>query len=120
MARKLHTKLSRSMYAKRKGIVEPVFGQIKYARGFRQFLLRGLENVAQEWKLICATHNLLKLFRHTRIPPARSIAYAACSRRGGKEMKSGGGSRNQARSFSKTFSRLPAEPRCWRSSPTDF
>jgi hypothetical protein len=42
--------------------VEPVFGQIKEARGFRKFLLRGLEKVQAEWKLICATHNLLKLF----------------------------------------------------------
>lgn len=74
MARKLRTKRGRSIYAKRKGIVEPVFGQIKHARGFRQFLLRGLENVTQEWKLICATHNLLKLFRHTWVPPAATIA----------------------------------------------
>ena len=44
------------------GTVEPVFGQIKQARGFRQFLLRGLEKVKLEWKLICAGHNLLKLF----------------------------------------------------------
>jgi len=44
-------------------VVEPVFGQIKEQRGFRRFLLRGLGNVAAEWKLICATHNLLKLFR---------------------------------------------------------
>jgi hypothetical protein len=45
----------------RKQIVEPVFGQIKHARGFRQFLLRGLENVKAEWALICTAHNLLKL-----------------------------------------------------------
>jgi hypothetical protein len=43
--------------------VEPVFGQIKEARGFRKFLLRGLEKVQVEWQMICATHNLLKLFR---------------------------------------------------------
>ena len=43
--------------------VEPVFGQIKQGRGFRQFLLRGLEKVNREWLLICAGHNLLKLFR---------------------------------------------------------
>ena len=46
--------------------VEPVFGQIKQGRGFRQFLLRGLEKVQGEWSLICTTHNLLKLFRHGR------------------------------------------------------
>ncbi len=44
--------------------VEPVFGQIKQGRGFRQFLLRGLEQVQGEWSLICTGHNLLKLFRH--------------------------------------------------------
>jgi transposase len=63
MARKLRTKKGRETYSKRKQIVEPVFGQIKEARGFRRFLLRGLENVSAEWDLICLTHNLLKLFR---------------------------------------------------------
>lgn len=48
-------------YRLRKQTVEPVFGQIKQARGFRQFLLRGLENVQAEWSMICAVHNLLKL-----------------------------------------------------------
>ena len=47
----------------RKAIGEPVFGQIKAARGIRVFLLRGIGNAGAEWKLICATHNLLKLFR---------------------------------------------------------
>ena len=46
--------------------VEPVFGQIKQGRGFRQFLLRGLKQVQGEWSLICTGHNLLKLFRHSR------------------------------------------------------
>lgn len=63
MARKLRTKKGRETYSKRKQIVEPVFGQIKEGRGFRRFLLRGLENVSAEWDLICLTHNLLKLFR---------------------------------------------------------
>jgi transposase len=63
MARKLRTKKGRGTYARRKEIVEPVFGQIKETRGFRRFLLRGLENVSAEWDLICLTHNLLKLFR---------------------------------------------------------
>jgi hypothetical protein len=45
--------------------VEPVFGQIKDARGFRQFLLRGLAPVGDEWRLVCLTHNLLKLARAT-------------------------------------------------------
>lgn len=50
-------------YKKRNTTVEPVFAEIKHIRGFRQFLLRGLEQVEGEWSLICMTHNLLKLFR---------------------------------------------------------
>ena len=53
----------RSRYRLRKQIVEPVFGQIKQARGLRQFLLRGVENVRAEWAIICTAHNLLKLAR---------------------------------------------------------
>ncbi len=63
MARKLRTQKGRATYSKRKQIVEPVFGQIKEARGFRRFSLRGLDNVTCEWDLVCLTHNLLKLFR---------------------------------------------------------
>lgn len=62
MRRKLRTKKGRETYAKRKGIVEPVFGQIKFGRGLRQFLLRGLESVELEWDLWCIGHNLLKLW----------------------------------------------------------
>ena len=51
----------RSRYRLRKQTAEPVFGQIKQARGFRQFLSRGLEKVSGEWSLICTAHNLLKL-----------------------------------------------------------
>ena len=51
----------RTRYRLRKQIVEPVFGQIKSARGFRQFLLRGQQKVAAEWSLLCTAHNLLKL-----------------------------------------------------------
>jgi Transposase DDE domain len=54
----------KARYALRKSTVEPVFGQIKEARGIRRFRLRGLFKVTSEWRLICATHNLLKLFRH--------------------------------------------------------
>ena len=68
MVRKLRTKKGRETYSKRKQIVEPVFGQIKETRGFRRFLLRGLENVSGEWDLICLTHNLLKLFRSGLMP----------------------------------------------------
>ncbi|MFQ5425340.1 MAG: transposase, partial [Phycisphaerae bacterium] len=63
MARKLRTQKGRETYAKRKGMIEPVFGQIKQARGFRQFLLRGMAKMRGEWRLICMTHNLLKLFQ---------------------------------------------------------
>jgi transposase len=66
MKEKLKTETGRALYKLRKAIVEPVFGQIKAARGIRAFLLRGLEKVGAEWKLICATHNLLKMFRAGR------------------------------------------------------
>ena len=65
MTQKMRQKLKRagyrSRYRLRKQIVEPVFGQIKQARGFRQFLLRGLEAVQAEWALICTAHNITKL-----------------------------------------------------------
>ena len=56
MRRKLQTKRGRQRYALRMQTVEPVFGQIKQGRGFRQFLLRGLEKVNGEWSLICTGH----------------------------------------------------------------
>ena len=63
MAAKLKTAEGKAVYARRKVIVEPVFGQIKQARGFRRFSFRGIEKVRAEWSFVCATHNLLKLFR---------------------------------------------------------
>jgi hypothetical protein len=63
MRRKLRTKAGQEVYRFRKAIVEPVFGQIKEARNFRRFSLRGLVKVEAEWTLVCLTHNLLKLFR---------------------------------------------------------
>jgi len=66
MKQKLKTQAGQDLYRMRKAIVEPVFGQIKEWRGFRRFLLRGLQKVRAEWKLICLTHNLLKLFRSGR------------------------------------------------------
>ena len=68
MAAKVRTPAGRALYARRKVIVEPVFGQIKEARGFRRFLLRGLANIRGEWSLVCLTHNLLKLWRYTCAP----------------------------------------------------
>jgi hypothetical protein len=63
MQHKLRTEAGHAVYKMRKAIVEPVFGQIKEQRGFRRFSMRGLEKVRAEWKLVCATANLLKLFR---------------------------------------------------------
>jgi len=63
MERLLRTVQGKKAYAKRKETVEPAFGQIKHTRGFRQFLLRGLDNVRGEWQLICLTHNLLNPYR---------------------------------------------------------
>lgn len=61
MWQKLRQGGHRSRYRLRKQTVEPVFGQVKQGRGFRQFLLRGVRKVAGEWSLICTAHNLLKL-----------------------------------------------------------
>ena len=68
MAEKLRTESGRKLYAARKHIVEPVFGQIKSVRGFRKYLLRGWELVSAEWQLVCLTHNLLKIWRHQMCP----------------------------------------------------
>jgi hypothetical protein len=63
MREKLKQEGWQSPYRLRKQTVEPVFGQIKQARGFRQFLLRGIEKVRAEWAMICTAHNLTKLAR---------------------------------------------------------
>lgn len=68
MARKLRTIRGKTIYGKRKEIVEPVFGQIKHVRGFRRFLFRGFDRVCAEWKFICLGHNLLKLFKSCWCP----------------------------------------------------
>ena len=68
MRRKLMSKRGRTVYARRKCVVEPVFGQMKQVRGLRQFLLRGFEKVSCEWDLWCLTHNLLKLYRFGSLP----------------------------------------------------
>jgi len=64
MRERLASEEGKALYAMRKAVIEPVFGQIKEIRNIRRFRLRGLKRVAAEWKLICATHNFLKLFRH--------------------------------------------------------
>jgi transposase len=68
MQAKLQTPRGRAVYGLRKGVVEPVFGQIKGARGFRRFSLRGLKKIKGEWRLVCLTHNLLKLWRYGCAP----------------------------------------------------
>ena len=74
MRRKLTTKRGRRLYEQRRWMIEPVFGQIKENRGIRRFQGRGVEACASEWKLIGASHNLRKLYRHHQ--PRRSPAPA--------------------------------------------
>lgn len=68
MTHKLRSATGKLLYAARKHIVEPVFGQIKSVRGIRAFLQRGLAKVSAEWQLICLTHNLLKIWRAAARP----------------------------------------------------
>jgi transposase len=70
MAAKVRSEPGRALYARRKVIAEPVFGQIKEGRGFRRFLLRGLKKIRSEWCLVCLTHNLLKIWRYGCVPMA--------------------------------------------------
>jgi Transposase DDE domain len=67
MAAKVRTPAGKAVYARRKAIVEPVFGPIKAARGVRRFLLRGVQNIRGAWRLVCLTHNLLKIWRYGRV-----------------------------------------------------
>ena len=74
MREKINTTEGRLIYRKRKCLAEPVFGQIKIRNGFGQFLLRGLEKVRIEWKIVATAHNLLKMtaaiMRKEKILPA--------------------------------------------------
>lgn len=74
MRRKLKTKRGTERYQIRQATVEPVFGQIKEARGFRRFTLRGLDQVQGEWQLVCLVHNMLKLIGHRRKIPLRAVS----------------------------------------------
>jgi hypothetical protein len=67
MARKLRTKPGRAAYARRKAIVEPVFGQMHTLQNAQQLLLRGLDAARGEWLLLAACHNLRKLHGHTGV-----------------------------------------------------
>jgi transposase len=76
MTAKLASEDGKARYAKRRETVEPVFGQIKEQQGARRFLRRGMAACQAEWKLLCCTHNLLKLWRHTITQPATRLATA--------------------------------------------
>jgi len=70
MDRKVSKKAGRALYRRRQQLIEPVFGQIKDARGIRRFMRRGKDACDSEWKLICGTHNLLKLYRRALFDPS--------------------------------------------------
>jgi hypothetical protein len=75
MTARLQSEDGKARYAKRKETVEPVFGQIKDGRGVRRLLRRGLRACEAEWKLLCGTHNLLKLWRHqVMLSPAKGAS----------------------------------------------
>jgi transposase len=74
MTAKLASEDGKACYAKRKETIEPAFGQLKEQQGGRRFLRRGLAACDAEWKLLCGTHNLLKLWRHQARPPSASPA----------------------------------------------
>lgn len=69
MDRKVSNKLGRDLYKRRQAIIEPVFGQTKDARGIRSFMRRGKAAADSEWRLICGTHNFLKLYRRALAKP---------------------------------------------------
>src|SRR5712692_5760534 len=75
MAAKVRTPEGKAFYARRKVIVAPVCGQSKEVRGFRRFLLRGLEKIRGEWRLVCLTHNLLQIWRYGRVLSAVSAVW---------------------------------------------
>jgi transposase len=74
MTAKLQSDDGKACYAKRKETIEAVFGQVKDVRGARRFMRRGLRACQAEWKLLCGTHNLLKLWRHQATRPSASPA----------------------------------------------
>jgi hypothetical protein len=74
MSAKLASEDGKACYAKRNETIEPVFGPLKERQGARRFLRRGLAACDAEWKLLCGTHNLLKLLRHQARSPSASPA----------------------------------------------
>ena len=85
MARKLRTKNGHAVYARRKAIVEPVFGQIDTVQGGRRLLLRGKKAARDQWRFNCAVHNLLKLYRNGGLDLTREPNSAPASDRAGKQ-----------------------------------
>ena len=81
MRERLKTAEGKAQYKRRSATVEPVFGQIKQVRHFRQFSMRGVTAVAAEWQLMCLTHNLLKLARHRHSQTAPSLPLPHTRRR---------------------------------------
>jgi hypothetical protein len=77
MRYKLGTTIAAALYRMRKAIVEPVFGQIKSVRGLRRFLLRGLAQVRDEFRLIALTHNMLKLHRRAQVLCTASESFSS-------------------------------------------
>ena len=76
MRYKLRSPEGKAIYARRKAIVEPVYGQIKGCRGFRRFSFRGLRSVAAEWKFVAAIHNILKLIKFRERQRAQELGGA--------------------------------------------
>ena len=90
MACRFETDEAQALYRRRAVIVEPVFGQIKEGRGVRRFRRRGLAAGRSEWRLVCATHNLLKLWRHRlRSPDRPSGPAGAAGRRHARRLERG-------------------------------
>jgi hypothetical protein len=66
MRARLDSAQGKAGYGLRSQTIEPVFGRLKTVQGAQRFMRRGLAACEAEWKLLCSTHNLLKLWRHTR------------------------------------------------------
>jgi transposase len=112
MARKLATKRGAKYYSRRKATVEPAFGEIKEVRGFRQFLLRGLEQVRCEWALMTMTHNLLKLFKFGPWAASRLKGAAALPRKVKSALtpRLAAAARNAHSCYREALTRLPDFP----------
>lgn len=82
MLNKLKSEDGIKVYKRRKAIVEPVFGQMKWARGFRQFSFRGLEKVKGEFAILCTAHNILKIWRFLESNGKRQECIEGIGKRG--------------------------------------